>query len=88
MCRSIPQFKESFEFKPSDIIDVNGIQYCDGLPIQDEEGKYIPECEKWINVGYKIKGSLSKLLSNLYPYEFDFKELEIDTYFTIDNIIS
>ena len=67
------QFKESFEFKPSDIIDVDGIQYCDGLPIQDEEGKYISECEKWINVGYQIKGSLSKLLSNLYPYEFVFR---------------
>lgn len=67
------QFKESFDFSPLDIIDVNGIQYCDGLPIQDEEGKYIPECEKWINVGYQIKGSLSKLLSNLYPYEFVFR---------------
>ncbi len=67
------QFKESFDFSPLDIIDVNGIQYCDGLPIQDEEGKFIPECEKWINVGYQIKGSLSKLLSNLYPYEFVFR---------------
>ncbi len=71
------QFKENFEFKPLDIIDVNGIQYCDGLPIQDKEGKYIPECERWINVGYKIKGSLSKLLSNLYPYEFDFKKFHL-----------
>lgn len=71
------QFKESFEFKPLEIIDVDGIQYCDSLPIQDEEGKYIPECEKWINVGYKIKGSLSKLLSNLYPYEFDFRKFHL-----------
>lgn len=71
------QFKESFSFTPLDIIDENGNQYCEGLPIQDEEGKYIPECEKWINVGYKIKGSLSKLLSNLYPYEFTFRGFQL-----------
>lgn len=78
------QFKENFEFKTMDIIEQDGIQYCDGMPILDENGKYIPECDKWINVGYKIKGSLSKLLSNLYPYEFVFRGFHlqsIETFF-------
>ena len=67
------EFKEKFEFTSLEIIDENGSQFCDGFPIKDEENKFIPECEKWINVGYMIKGSLSKLLSNLYPYEFSFR---------------
>ncbi|MBO4285468.1 MAG: hypothetical protein J5895_04485 [Alphaproteobacteria bacterium] len=67
------EFKKKFEFIFKDIIKEENIEYCDGLPIYDEDGKYIPECNKWLNVGYKIKGSLSKLLSNLYPYEFIFR---------------
>lgn len=66
-------FKKEFQFIFKDIICKANIEYCDGFPICDEDGKYIPECDKWLNVGYKIKGSLSKLLSNLYPYEFIFR---------------
>lgn len=29
--------------------------------------------EDFVNVGYKLKGTLSKTLSNLFPYEFIFK---------------
>jgi len=66
------KFKENFEFEFKEIIEKDSIFYCDGLPIFDEQGKYIAECEKWINIGYVIKGSFSKTLSNLYPYKFDF----------------
>lgn len=67
------KFKENFEFEFKDILDKNGNLYCEELPIFDEKGKYIAECEKWINIGYVINGSFSKTLSNLYPYEFDFR---------------
>lgn len=67
------KFKEKFEFESKDIIEQNGVMLCDGCPLFDKQGKYIAECEKWINIGYVIKGSFSKTLSNLYPYEFDFK---------------
>ncbi len=70
-------FKKEFQFTFKDIINKGNIQYCDGFPIYDEEGNYIPECNKWINVGYKIKNSLSKLLSNLYPYEFVFRNFHL-----------
>ena len=73
------KFKQEFEFVPTDIVDRDGVQYCAGCPILDEDGKYVPECEKWINVGYQIKGSLSKLLSNLYPYEFDFRGFHLNS---------
>lgn len=71
--QSYRKFKEEFKFTPMNIIEKGDILYCENMPLQDEEGNYIPECEKWINIGYKIKGSLSKLLSNLYPYDFDFR---------------
>lgn len=70
-------FKKDFQFTFKDIVNKGNIQYCDGFPICDEEGNYIPECDKWINVGYKIKNSLSKLLSNLYPYEFVFRSFHL-----------
>lgn len=67
------KFKKNFEFKSQDISEKDGTLYCAGLPVFDEKGKYIPECEKWINIGYAISGSFSKTLSNLYPYEFNFR---------------
>ena len=33
----------------------------------------IGESEKWINAGYKNKGAYAKVLSNLFPYTFEFK---------------
>lgn len=66
------KFKEKFEFKSMDIVEKDGIEYCHDQPLQTEDGTYIPECDQWLNVGYKIKSSRSKVLSNLYLYEFDF----------------
>lgn len=66
-------FKKKYVFSQKEIKDINGIKYCDGISLVDEEGKTIGESEKWINVGYKIKGAYSKVLSNLFPYQFVFK---------------
>lgn len=66
-------FKENFEYVMPDIVEKNGMLYCENLPIYSEKGTFIGACEKWIDVGYKINCSLSKLLSNLYPYEFEFR---------------
>ena len=67
------KFKENYEFKQKEIEEIEGIQYVDKMPLLNEEGKIIGECEKWINVGYKNKGSYPKVLSNLFPYEFEFR---------------
>ena len=36
-------------------------------------GNKISETEKWIDVGYKNRGELCKMLSNLFPYEIKFR---------------
>lgn len=67
------KFKNSYSFVMKELEEKDGILYCDGISLIDEEGKEIGDCEKWINVGYKLKGSYAKVLSNLFPYEFEFR---------------
>ena len=67
------QFKNKYIFKEKEIYEIDGIKYCDEESLVDEDGKAIGESEEWINVGYNIKGQYSKVLSNLFPYEFVFK---------------
>lgn len=73
------QFKKDFKFEMKEIIEKDGVQYCDGFPLYAPNGTFIPECEKWLNVAYQIKNSLSKLLSNLYPYEFEFRGFRLQS---------
>lgn len=67
------EFKKTYQFNQKEIVEKSGRLYCDNMPILDENDKEIGECDNWINVGYKIKGAYSKTLSNLFPYEFNFK---------------
>jgi len=67
------KFKETYQFEQKEIEEIDGKEYCEGYPLMNEEGEMIGECEKWINVGYKHKDSYAKVLSNLFPYEFEFK---------------
>ena len=47
--------------------------FCDGYVLFDDDGKLIPQTETWLNVGYNIKNSYSKCLSNLFAYQFEFR---------------
>ena len=67
------KFKSTYIFEQKDIEVIDGMQYVDGELLINEEGEKVGECEKWINVGYKYKGPYSKILSNLFPYEFKFR---------------
>lgn len=67
------EFKNSYQFKQKNIETIDGTEYCDGMPLIDEFGKEIGECEKWVNVGYKHSGQYAKVLSNLFPYKFQFR---------------
>ena len=67
------KYKENYEFTQKEIEEINGLLYCEGFPLLDEDGKEIGECDKWINAGYKNSGKLAKALSNLFPYEFEFR---------------
>ena len=66
-------FKESYKFNFKEIEEIDGVEYYKGFPLIDEEGKEVGDCKKWINVGYKHKGPYAKVLSNLFPYEFNFR---------------
>lgn len=47
--------------------------------MEDENGKATVECEKWIDVGYKHHGAYAKALSNLFPYEFKFRNKKLNS---------
>jgi hypothetical protein len=71
------KYKKKFVFKQLPLEDINGTLFCAGFPLYDAEGKLIGECEKWINVGIMIKSPLSRILSNLFPYDFDFRGFQL-----------
>ena len=56
------KFKKNYNFEQIKIEEIDGKQYCEGEPLLDEDGKQIGDCEKWINVGYKYKGTYAKVL--------------------------
>ena len=67
------KFKESYIFNLKEIKEIDGKEYCEEYPLINDEGETIGECEKWVNVGYINKGAYPKVLSNLFPYEFEFR---------------
>lgn len=67
------KFKENYKFKQKEIIEIEEKEYCDNICLINEKGEKLGETESWINVGYKLKGPYSKVLSNLFPYTFKFK---------------
>ncbi len=73
------KFKENYKFEQKEIEKIDGKEYCEGYPLMNEEGEMIGNCEKWINVGYKHKGSYAKVLSNLFPYEFEFRGKKLNS---------
>lgn len=82
--RKFKEFKAKYEYKMEEVEIIDGKEYYDGLPLVDEDGRDIGECEKWINVGYRHKGPHAKALSNLFPYDFEFKGIKmhsIETFF-------
>ena len=66
-------FKRNYQYQMPEIEEVDGQEYCPGEPLKNEEGKKywrLPEMDK---CGYKHKGPYAKVLSNLFPYEFEFR---------------
>lgn len=78
------KFKQTYEYTLKEVEEIDGKEYYEGEPLIDEDGKEVGDCEKWINVGYKHSGPYAKVLSNLFPYEFEFKGKKlssIETFF-------
>lgn len=70
--KKFKEFKKIFNFKQLEIKEENNKYICDGIIIKDENG-IVGESDKWINVGYSLRGKYPKALSNLFPYKFKFK---------------
>lgn len=73
------KFKENFYFIQKELVEENGNIYCEGELVKEGEEKEIGETENWINVGYNLKGSFPKMLSNLFPYEFEFRGKKLNS---------
>ena len=66
------EFRKAYKFDYVELETKDESIYFNGELVEDQEKKY-GEGEKFINVGYNFKNSISKALSNLYPMEFVFR---------------
>lgn len=71
--KDFKQFKDKYKYELKQVEVREDGEYFDGEPLINEEGKAVGETEKWINVGFKHSGPYAKVLSNLFPYEFEFR---------------
>lgn len=66
------KYKENYQFEQKELVIDGENIYCDGELVQQGD-EVIGETDKLINVSFKSKGSWPKMLSNLFPYEFEFR---------------
>lgn len=66
-------FKANYNFKMRNLTEIDGEVFYEKILIKDKEGNITPIGENFVNVGYKLKNPLSKVLSNLFPYSFVFQ---------------
>lgn len=76
---SFREFYNKFNFQQIQLEKKEDKVFYKGKELVDENGKVLGETEDFINVGYKNKGSIQKALSNLFPYEFIFKNKKVSS---------
>ena len=80
--KNFQKFKNNykFEFKKMDETE-DGSLFCDGECLRQGKSSHIAfENDKIVNAGYISKDSqLSKVLSNLFPYKFEFKGYKVES---------
>lgn len=77
--KEFKEFKKNYNFVQKEVKEIDGVKYCDNISLIDEDGEELGESESWINVGYKLKGPYAKVLSNLFPYKFEFRGKELSS---------
>lgn len=70
--KAFKEFKKKYKFVQKEIIEDGETLYCGGEIVKQGE-EVVAFSEKWINVGFKLKGIYSKAISNLFPYEIVFR---------------
>ncbi len=69
----LQKFKEyKNQFKPKEIFQKDGKIFLENEVCEDENGVIVSETENFINIKYSSKTSISRVLSNLFPYKFKF----------------
>ena len=64
--KEFKQFKASYNFKSKKIIEnEDGSVFCDGICLREgNNSPLLGETDKLVNVGYNIKNTLSRIISN------------------------
>ena len=79
--KKFKEFKAKYVYEMGDIEVIDDKEYYDGLPLVDEDGRDIGDCEKWINVGYKHKGPGIKMHSiETFFQGIKFKDKELQNW--------
>lgn len=73
--KKFQEFKKSFKFEMIELHETDdGSVFCGELCLKEgKDGAWLGETDNFVNVGYAIKGTAPKILSNLFPYKFYFK---------------
>ena len=77
MRQKFVEFKQ--EFKMKELSTKNNCIYFDDEILEDENGVTSWEGEKYIEIKYSSRNSISRVLSNLYPYKFRFKGKKVSS---------
>lgn len=70
--KEFTEFRNKLDFKMVELVEDGDNIYFNNEIVEDSEQKYA-EGEMFINIGYNFKNSISRVLSNLYPMEFEFR---------------
>ena len=70
------KYRKEFEFK--DVKIENNCYYFDDILI-DDGSSYVWEGDNFITIKYSSKNSISRVLSNLYPMSFKFKNKKVSS---------
>ena len=76
--KEFKEFKKNFKFIQKEIVQDGDIFCCDGEIVKQGDETF-GDSDKWINVGYKLKGAYPKVLSNLFHYEFIFRGKKLNS---------
>ena len=71
-------FRKNFNFKMKALVAKEEGIFCDNFLVENEKEK-VSETESFLNIGYNFKNSLSRVLSNLYPLEFKFRNKKVSS---------
>ena len=70
--REFGNFFDGFDFEENVLRQKEGGLFFGDECVVTSDGEAVAEGNGFVNVGYKLKSPYSKLLSNLFPYSFDF----------------